>query len=440
MTSSMGRRLAISLFVSLLVAGLLISQAALWWLEQEQRGQLVEQLRTDAAGVLAALEPGLDGALTLRNERLHPAYRRPYSGRYFIVETSQARWRSRSLWDAPLAPPVAPGVASGLLEGPAEQLLLGYQEQYQVRGQSVTVSVAQDYSPVRQAYQRARAAMLVSWPLILALLALVQQWLLRRGLSPLRRARAEIEQLRQGKRSVLTGNVVRELQPLVEEINRLQQHTEQQLQRSRHAMGDLGHALKTPLAVLKNRCNPDLRLNDPDLHQLMHDQVSQMEGQVRRALSRARVAAGATAANRFSPEEDLPLVIMTLERAHDRQLAFEIRGLNGATLPFEREDMLELFGNLLDNAFKWADSRIAVRFELDEVMCVAVVEDDGPGIPPARRDTVLQRGERLDERQQGYGLGLAIAHDLAVAYQGTLALQDSDPGGLAVKVCLPLPR
>ena len=429
----MGRRLAISLFVSLLVAGLLISQAALWWLEQEQRGQLVEQLRTDAAGVLAALEPGLDGALTLRNERLHPAYRRPYSGRYFIVETSQARWRSRSLWDAPLAPPVAPGVASGLLEGPAEQLLLGYQEQYQVRGQSVTVSVA-------QAYQRARAAMLVSWPLILALLALVQQWLLRRGLSPLRRARAEIEQLRQGKRSVLTGNVVRELQPLVEEINRLQQHTEQQLQRSRHAMGDLGHALKTPLAVLKNRCNPDLRLNDPDLHQLMHDQVSQMEGQVRRALSRARVAAGATAANRFSPEEDLPLVIMTLERAHDRQLAFEIRGLNGATLPFEREDMLELFGNLLDNAFKWADSRIAVRFELDEVMCVAVVEDDGPGIPPARRDTVLQRGERLDERQQGYGLGLAIAHDLAVAYQGTLALQDSDPGGLAVKVCLPLPR
>ncbi len=436
----MGRRLAISLFVSLLVAGLLISQAALWWLEQEQRGQLVEQLRTDAAGVLAALEPGLDGALTLRNERLHPAYRRPYSGRYFIVETSQARWRSRSLWDAPLAPPVAPGVASGLLEGPAEQLLLGYQEQYQVRGQSVTVSVAQDYSPVRQAYQRARAAMLVSWPLILALLALVQQWLLRRGLSPLRRARAEIEQLRQGKRSVLTGNVVRELQPLVEEINRLQQHTEQQLQRSRHAIGDLGHALKTPLAVLKNRCNPDLRLNDPDLHQLMHDQVSQMEGQVRRALSRARVAAGATAANRFSPEEDLPLVIMTLERAHDRQLAFEIRGLNGATLPFEREDMLELFGNLLDNAFKWADSRIAVRFELDEVMCVAVVEDDGPGIPPARRDTVLQRGERLDERQQGYGLGLAIAHDLAVAYQGTLALQDSDPGGLAVKVCLPLPR
>ena len=436
----MGRRLAISLFVSLLVAGLLISQAALWWLEQEQRGQLVEQLRTDAAGVLAALEPGLDGALTLRNERLHPAYRRPYSGRYFIVETSQARWRSRSLWDAPLAPPVAPGVASGLLEGPAEQLLLGYQEQYQVRGQSVTVSVAQDYSPVRQAYQRARAAMLVSWPLILALLALVQQWLLRRGLSPLRRARAEIEQLRQGKRSVLTGNVVRELQPLVEEINRLQQHTEQQLQRSRHAMGDLGHALKTPLAVLKNRCNPDLRLNDPDLHQLMHDQVSQMEGQVRRALSRARVAAGATAANRFSPEEDLPLVIMTLERAHDRQLAFEIRGLNGATLPFEREDMLELFGNLLDNAFKWADSRIAVRFELDEVMCVAVVEDDGPGIPPARRDTVLQRGERLDERHQGSGLGLAIAHDLAVAYQGTLALQDSDPGGLAVKVCLPLPR
>lgn len=436
----MGRRLAISLFVSLLVAGLLISQAALWWLEQEQRGQLVEQLRTDAAGVLAALEPGLDGALTLRNERLHPAYRRPYSGRYFIVETSQARWRSRSLWDAPLAPPVAPGVASGLLEGPAEQLLLGYQEQYQVRGQSVTVSVAQDYSPVRQAYQRARAAMLVSWPLILALLALVQQWLLRRGLSPLRRARAEIEQLRQGKRSVLTGNVVRELQPLVEEINRLQQHTEQQLQRSRHAIGDLGHALKTPLAVLKNRCNLDLRLNDPDLHQLMHDQVSQMEGQVRRALSRARVAAGATAANRFSPEEDLPLVIMTLERAHDRQLAFEIRGLNGATLPFEREDMLELFGNLLDNAFKWADSRIAVRFELDEVMCVAVVEDDGPGIPLARRDTVLQRGERLDERQQGYGLGLAIAHDLAVAYQGTLALQDSDPGGLAVKVCLPLPR
>lgn len=439
MTSSMGRRLAISLFASLLLAGLLISQAALWWLEQEQRGRLVEQLRADAAGVLAALEPGPDDALTLRNERLHPAYRRPYSGRYFVVDTPQARWRSRSLWDAPLAPPATPGVASGLLEGPAEQLLLGYKEQYQVRGQPVTVSVAQDYSPVRQAYQRARTAMLVFWPLILALLALVQQWLLRRGLSPLRRARAEIEQLRQGKRSALTGNVVRELQPLVAEINRLQQHTEQQLQRSRHAMGDLGHALKTPLAVLKNRCNQDLLLKDPDLHHLMNDQVSQMEGQVRRALSRARVAAGATAANRFCPEEDLPLVIMTLERAHDRQLTFEMSGLSGETLPFEREDMLELFGNLLDNAFKWAESRIALRFELGEAQCVVVVEDDGPGIPAARRGTVLQRGERLDERQQGYGLGLAIAHDLAVAYQGTLALDRSDIGGLAVRVSLPLP-
>ena len=120
---SMGRRLGISLFVSLLLAGGLIIQGTLWWLERDQRQTLSLQLRDDAAGVLAALVAGPQGHLSLDTTRLHPAYRRPLSGRYFVVLLGEQRWRSRSLWDQQLAAPSQVGVHPDLQPGPADQQL-----------------------------------------------------------------------------------------------------------------------------------------------------------------------------------------------------------------------------------------------------------------------------------------------------------------------------
>lgn len=409
--TSIGRRLGISLFVSLLLAGLLISQGALWWLEREQRDSLSASLRDDAAGVLTAIGRDRNDVLTLDPTRLHPAYRRPLSGRYFVVLVDDSRWRSRSLWDATLSMPESPGMDPMLQPGPGGQQLLRYRGEYRMNDQPVTIVVAQDYTPVMTAYARTRTAVLIAWLVVLLVLAGVQQWLLRRGLSPLRQARKEIEQLRGGQRNTLNENVALELHPLVVEINRLQRHTEQQLQRSRHGLGDLGHALKTPLAVLKNRCNEQLKTADPALHALLQEQLDQMEATIRRALGRARVAAGVTASNRFCPADHVPLLVTTLERAHHRSLQVTVEGDQLTALPLERDDMLEVLGNLLDNAFKWAKSHIRLTLDQGDGQLCLCVEDDGPGIAPERRQQVLQRGQRLDERTPGDGLGLAIVSD-----------------------------
>ena len=421
---SIGARLGISLFVSLLLAGVLVGQGALWWLEREQREISAGQLRDEAASVLAAMVPGPDG-LVLEQEMLDPAYRRPLSGRYFVVLIDGQRWRSRSLWDARLPLPENPGMDTELLPGPNDQSLLRYRTRFRRDGQDLTVVVAQDYAPQQASFRDTRTAALLAWVLVLAALALVQQWLIRRGLKPLNAARRQIEQLRGGQRAELDQDVARELRPLVTEINRLQRH--------------MGHALKTPLAVLRTRCDTELRQRAPELHALLLAQLDQIEANVRRALGRARVAAGATAATRFEPGQDLEALADTLRRAHRKPLNLVVHGTGLTPLAVERGDMLELLGNLLDNACKWAAGEVRLTLARDGGLLTVTVDDDGPGIPPSRREQVLQRGRRLDERVAGDGLGLAIVSDTVAAYGGQLTLTDSPLGGLRVRLALPLP-
>ncbi|ASK33427.1 ATPase [Alcanivorax sp. N3-2A] len=434
---SMGRRLGLSLFISLLLAGVLVGQAALWWLDQEQRDTVAAQLNDEATSVLAALVEGRDG-LALQQQMLDPAYRNPFSGRYFVVLIGEQRWRSRSLWDANLDVPEAGGTDSELRAGPGGQQLLRFRGDYSMAGQPITIVVAQDYTPQLDNFEDIKTAALAAWVVVLAGLALAQQWLIRRGLKPLNQARRQLEQLRGGERVELDENVAVELRPLVTEVNRLQRHTEQQLRRSRHALGDLGHALKTPLAVLRNRCDERLQAADPALHALLDEQLDQLETSVRRALSRARVAAGATTSNRFNPAEDVPLLVATLKRAHHRDLNVEVSGQGLPPQPVERDDMLEVLGNLLDNAFKWARHRVWLGLEQRNGELLLSVADDGPGVAAERRHLVLRRGERLDQRMPGHGLGLAIVSDTVDAYGGRLMLSESDAGGLLVRIVLPV--
>lgn len=232
-----------------------------------------------------------------------------------------------------------------------------------------------------------------------------------------------------------------ELRPLVQEVNRLLGHTDQQLRRSRHAIGDLGHALKTPLAVLRNRCDEDLRREHPDLYRLLDEQLAQVEDTVRRALNRARVAAGATPGTLFHPDQDLVALRDTMIQVYGDGRRIELMGTELPPQPVERDDMLEVLGNLMDNACKWARGRVSVRLWREPEALWLSVEDDGPGIEPARRDQVIRRGERLDQRVAGHGLGLAIVSDTAEAYGGELTLGHSEAlGGLMARVCWPLTR
>ncbi|BAW79647.1 ATP-binding region ATPase domain-containing protein [Candidatus Nitrosoglobus terrae] len=436
---SIGRQLGISLFISLLLPGLLIGQIAIWWLDQRQRVTLAVSLHDETISILAALNHSTNG-IRLSKRALDPVYRRPLSGRYFLIILPNAHLRSRSLWDFQLQAPTQEGLNSHLIDGPQGQKLLRYRAHYQIADQPVIIIVALNYAPQLNNFTHAKTGGLLIWILVLAILAAIQQWLIRRGLRPLHQVRQQLKQLRDGQRTMLDTNVARELKPLVDEVNRLQDYTERQLRRSRHAVGDLGHGLKTPLAVIKNQCRMQLFSISPELAHNINDQLLQMENSIKRALGRARIAAiGATATSCFAPAEDIPLLLRTLQQAHNRDLNLKVEGDLPSIAPFDREDMLEILGNLLDNACKWAHKTVVLSLQRQTTALIIIVTDDGPGIAPDHRQAMLVRGQRLDQRVPGQGLGLDIVSDMVEVYEGELLLDDKPEGGLRVQISLPLP-
>src|SRR5690606_17840680 len=175
--------------------------------------------------------------------------------------------------------------------------------------------------------------------------------------------------------------------------------------------------------------------------EVLHQQIEQIRRQLERALQRARLAPERQLTRRFSVAEDLPWLCTSVQQAHGERVRIEYPDLQGETpWPYEREDMLELLGDLLDNACKWVRRRVRLEWQMPEEGVLLSVEDDGPGISEADRQRVLHRGVRLDEAVTGHGLGLDIVGDLVEVYHGELQHQRSALGGLAVQVHLPFPH
>ncbi|HCP03882.1 MAG TPA: ATP-binding protein, partial [Pseudomonas sp.] len=165
-----------------------------------------------------------------------------------------------------------------------------------------------------------------------------------------------------------------------------------------------------------------------------------MRNQLERTLQRARLATDQSRAKRFDPATDLPALVQTLASLYPAVPEIRLDGASDTRWPFDREDMLELLGNLLDNACKWARARVRLSWRLDAQHLCVEVADDGPGIDRDARDQVLSRGLRLDQQTPGHGLGLAIVRDLVAAYGGTLSLEQAPEGGLLVSIRLPRER
>ncbi|WP_285259066.1 sensor histidine kinase [Halopseudomonas bauzanensis] len=432
---SIGRQLGGGLLLVLLLTVMLVGQGSVWLFDRALREYLSTDLQRETDALLAALTPGPSG-LYLDLQRVSPDYQRPFSGRYFVLQTTE-RWRSRSLWDQRL-PLDAEGLQNTLVPGPAGQQLLVHSGRFNKLGETVTISVAMDYEPLLEAFNRARWWIWGLGGLAVMIALLIQQGLLRRALLPLHRARRELAEWRTGQRVVLSDDVPQELLPLVHEINHLGAQVDQIIQRSRKGVGDLGHALKTPLAVTESLVR-QAALPAVDKRAITA-QLEDIRRQLERALQRSRLAPESQAGTRFHPVQDLPWLIDSLRQIHGERVTISSPELVEAEWPFEREDMLELLGNLLDNACKWARSQVRVDWELSAEVLLLRVADDGPGIDPMDRERVLRRGTRLDENVTGHGLGLAIVGDLVEVYEGEVALAESALGGLAVQVSLPVLR
>jgi signal transduction histidine kinase len=429
-------RLSLGLISVLLIVGLVLAQTSLWLFEVGLQRYLESGLRNDSELLLVALVKGPDG-LQLDEHRLSPGYQRPYSGHYFRIDFDGGHWRSRSLWDLELPKPDQVGLhADFKLEKSDQSLLLVHQE-YRKYGQQISITVAQDYSPVKASFQRVQQIGLALGLAALVLILVLQRVTVRRALRPLDKAREQILQLQQGQRSQLDDQVPLELEPLVAQINHLLAHTEDSLKRSRNALGNLGHALKTPLAVLISIAEGKRYDVPAPVRETLRDQLQQIQHRLERELNRARLSGDALPGSHFNCDSELPGLFSTLGMIHGEHLALTNEVAPGLTLPWDREDMLELLGNLLDNACKWADSTVSLDIQHQGHSYVLLINDDGPGIPEVRRADVLGRGNRLDEQVDGHGLGLGIVKDIVESWGGALALSDSPSGGLQIRIELP---
>jgi signal transduction histidine kinase len=264
--------------------------------------------------------------------------------------------------------------------------------------------------------------------------------LVRRGLAPLDDMRRRLTAVRAGTAQRVDGRFPTEVQPLVSDLNALLVHQERAVGRAQAKAGDLAHGLKTPLAILTQEADRADPTGQTELVAAVHEQVERMRRQIEYHLAHARAAAsGATARARCSAAESAEALARTMRRLHaDRGLVIQVSVPAGHEVRCERADLDEMLGNLLDNACKWARTRVAMSLTLAEDGSGTItVEDDGPGIDPALREAVLQRGVRADQALPGSGLGLAIVRDLAELYGGRITLDAAPGGGLAARLTLP---
>ena len=380
---------------------------------------------------------------------------RVYSGRYWqLAEHAPGgkirpigNNRSRSLFDMDLKMPdeivaeVAANPGKQIFyssDGPLDQPLRASAMQVTLsqRAAPVIIMVAEDRSPVDK--EARRFALLTAGALLALGVGILSAVFLqvRIGLQPLFRLRREVAEVRKGKAERIVGEYPSELEPLAVELNALVAHNQDVVERQRTHVGNLAHALKTPISVMLT----EAQQQPGQLSEVVSRQAEAMRGHVEHHLRRARAAARSQShGERTLVEPVIDELAVTLERIfRDKGVEIDWRCPDDLCFRGEKQDLMEMAGNVIENAGKWCRSRVWVNVEpTGPEQMVVTVEDDGPGLPADRREEALKRGQRLDESAPGSGLGLAIVDELARAYGGAVTLGESARGGLKVQIGLP---
>jgi len=433
--------------VILIVTGVALSSLYRQAVERAFDQRLDVYLRTLVADV-ASPEEGNDKYPQSIGE---PLFDLPLSGWYWQVSrldmAAPELHSSRSLWDANLprlaaGDEVAGGSRKGYAQGPEDQRLRLVERNIDLGDDGrFLVAVAGNASEIDDemvSFDRVIGATFAALAIALLLTTALQ---VRFGLAPLKRISDSLAAIRSGRAERLAGKFPVEIAPLARETNALIDANREIVERARTHAGNLAHALKTPLSVLVNEAAA--RPDDP-LARKVREQTEIMRDQVARQLERARLSARFTVVGTLI--EVTPVVTAlarTMEKLHrERDIAIAIELAEHARFRGEQQDLEEMIGNLVDNACKWAQSRVSIEVVADrsadrKPRVRIIVDDDGPGLSPAEREQVALRGRRLDESKPGSGLGLSIVVELASLYGGALMLGTAPIGGLRAELALP---
>jgi signal transduction histidine kinase len=379
-----------------------------------------------------------------------PSFTIPFSGWYWQIKApggTEPLFVSDSLLDQQLKLPSQEGVVAdqtltrrAYAPGPQDQRLRVVEREIRPAGPQsspYSYAVAGDAAEVERDLGEFRTMLIAALAVLGLGLVVATLFQVRFGLAPLRAIRHDLSAIRSGEAERLEGELPTEIRPLQQELNALIQSNREIVERARTHVGNLAHALKTPLSVITN----EAREKEGPLAGKVIEQAELMRTQITHHLDRARVAARSGAIGDIT---DVDGVLKGLKRALDRiyegrALDIDVRCDSGLKFQGEKQDFEEMVGNLCDNACKWAESRVWVTAMRTDgpANFEVVVDDDGPGLTEAERAKVVKRGQRLDETKPGSGLGLSIVADLAHLYKGRFELEPSPQGGLRARLELP---
>ena len=452
-TGSLRARLsAISLVA--IVATLFVAHQVLTGLFERQ---VTAQFQSTLKVTLDQLAGGLsvDPAtqrVTLREPQGDPRWSKPYSGMYWQISSTEAvipggLQRSRSLWDYKLSL-LGDSLADGAVHvhqvtGPNQQLVMALERTVQLEldrdSAQIRLIAAADMKPLQASIQEFNQTVVLYLVILAAVLAAVLMAQLVVGLSPLKRLNLELTRLREGRSDRLEGKFPAEIEPLAENFNQVLSDYTRHVERARTLSGNLAHAVKTPLAVMSNSAT-DASVSEQTLRDTVKKYSELAQSQVNWHLKRSRMAADVRVHRQ--PVEVAPVVedvFKVMRRAFaEKNLTFEIQLIDGPVyFKGESQDLLEILGNLIENAAKWARKQVLVTVQREGNNVVLAIGDDGPGVDPAKYSEIFKRGVRMDEQAPGSGLGLAIVSELVELYSGHLNLSASTLGGLLVRLTLP---
>ncbi len=414
--------------------------------EQDVERRVHRELENHLNQLIAQVEVGPDGKVKITRPLSDPRFAKPLSGLYWqINEGDRVIARSRSLWDSVLKVTsrmlTRSGVHEYTLKGPRGEELYALVRGVWLDGKGgerrYIFTIALDHGDISSAvrafgHQLYAGITMLAVILIAALLVQVS-W----GLQPLAAIRRQIVRIRAGQQDRLDNPGLDELAPLTDELNALLTAQRKAMESARARAADLAHGMKTPLAILSARARG---LHERGLKEEAEEiarQVRVLGRHVERELARVKIHGSRPGMVPMSDgAEAVRAIVKALAPMRENgELSWELEVPDHLPVPMEKGDFMELAGNILENASKWACSRIRVRLEDEGGLGVRLlVEDDGPGVAESDYEAMLVRGGRLDENVQGTGLGLAIVRDIVESYGHDLKFGPSGLGGLAVYV------
>jgi signal transduction histidine kinase len=425
---SLTRRLLVNMLI--VMCGLLI--IANFSVRQILQDYIVTRLQHDAESIVSALEYDGQGQWHLSSNRMSSVYDRVRSGHYFRIDTKDQLITSRSLFDEdfPVATQLANGPNSYVAQGIGAETWLVWFQQVNKRGSEIRILVAEDMTPIQQQILEYTVYAFLLVLLMTGVLIYLQQRSLNRSFLIFELLRKNLSSIRHKEINALGIKIPEEITPLTMEIENLIDQLRHRIERTRHAIGNLAHELKRPVQLLSiQRDEGAENLNEP---------LEEIKSIIYRELRRAKISGARDAGGEFKPAEELPVLIGVMEKIYPHIRIILKQPDVGKRLDLDRDDLLELVGNLLDNACKFASQEVHLGYTQKNQHLKLTIEDDGPGLDEPLLENIINRGVRLDENVQGHGFGLNICKDILDSYQGKMSFSRSSLGGLKVNADIPV--